>query len=109
MTRPNRGSASTSSSFFSTYYGNDSRLNISPKGFTGEKYGGATYWDTEAYCLPVYLGVADPQVAKNLLYYRYHQLPGAYVNAKEQGVKGGPVPDGDLQRDRVPQRVGDHL
>ncbi|MCG4631579.1 hypothetical protein, partial [Bifidobacterium pseudocatenulatum] len=28
---------------FSTYYGNDSRLNISPKGFTGEKYGGATY------------------------------------------------------------------
>lgn len=77
---------------FSTYYGNDSRLNISPKGFTGEKYGGATYWDTEAYCLPVYLGVADPQVAKNLLYYRYHQLPGAYVNAKEQGLKGALFP-----------------
>lgn len=34
---------------FSTYYGEDSRLNIGPKGFTGEKYGGATYWDTEAY------------------------------------------------------------
>lgn len=77
---------------FSTYYGNDSRLNISPKGFTGEKYGGATYWDTEAYCLPVYLGVADPQVAKNLLYYRYNQLPGAYVNAKEQGLKGALFP-----------------
>ena len=41
---------------FSTYYGNDARLNIGPKGFTGEKYGGATYWDTEAFCLPVYLG-----------------------------------------------------
>ena len=27
---------------FSTYYGNDARLNIGPKGFTGEKYGGAT-------------------------------------------------------------------
>lgn len=77
---------------FSTYYGNDSHLNISPKGFTGEKYGGATYWDTEAYCLPVYLGVADPQVAKNLLYYRYRQLPGAYVNAKEQGLKGALFP-----------------
>jgi maltose phosphorylase len=25
----------------------DSRLNIGPKGFTGEKYGGSTYWDTE--------------------------------------------------------------
>ncbi|MCQ5273406.1 glycoside hydrolase family 65 protein, partial [Schaalia odontolytica] len=34
---------------FSTYYGDDPRLNIGPKGFTGEKYGGATYWDTEAY------------------------------------------------------------
>ena len=24
----------------------DTRLNIGPKGFTGEKYGGVTYWDT---------------------------------------------------------------
>ena len=31
---------------FATYYGEDARLNIGPKGFTGEKYGGATYWDT---------------------------------------------------------------
>jgi maltose phosphorylase len=29
-----------------TYLGKDSRLNIGPKGFTGEKYGGSTYWDT---------------------------------------------------------------
>jgi maltose phosphorylase len=33
----------------------DSRLNIGPKGFTGEKYGGSTYWDTEAYCIPLWL------------------------------------------------------
>jgi len=38
-----------------TYSGEDERLNIGPKGFTGEKYGGVTYWDTEAYCLPFYL------------------------------------------------------
>ena len=31
-----------------TYTGVDERLNIGPKGFTGEKYGGSTYWDTEA-------------------------------------------------------------
>ena len=55
----------------STYYGDDSRLNIGPKGFTGEKYGGATYWDTEAYCIPVYLGVASKEVSRNLLLYRY--------------------------------------
>ena len=42
----------------STYSGDDARLNIGPKGFTGEKYGGATYWDTEAYCLPVYMAIA---------------------------------------------------
>lgn len=77
---------------FSTYYGNDARLNIGPKGFTGEKYGGATYWDTEAFALPVYLGVADSKVALNLLKYRYQQLPGAFVNAKEQGLKGALYP-----------------
>ena len=77
---------------FSTYYGNDYRLNISPKGFTGEKYGGATYWDTEAYCIPVYLGVANPEIARNLLMYRYKQLDGAFINAKEQGLKGALFP-----------------
>ncbi len=77
---------------FSTYYGEDSRLNIGPKGFTGEKYGGATYWDTEAYILPMYLSVADEEVARQLIEYRYHQLPGAYHNAKQQGLKGALYP-----------------
>lgn len=77
---------------FSTYYGEDSRLNIGPKGFTGEKYGGATYWDTEAFAFPVYLGITDPKVTRNLLMYRYNQLPGAYINAKEQGLKGALFP-----------------
>lgn len=77
---------------FSTYYGNDARLNIGPKGFTGEKYGGATYWDTEAFCLPVYLGTSDPKVARNLLLYRYNQLDGAHHNAQQQGLKGALYP-----------------
>ena len=55
---------------FSTYYGEDARLNIGPKGFTGEKYGGATYWDTEAYAVPLYLALAEPEVTRNLLQYR---------------------------------------
>ena len=38
-----------------TYTGKDERLNIGPKGFTGEKYGGSTYWDTEAFALPFFL------------------------------------------------------
>ncbi|MDO4911659.1 MAG: beta-phosphoglucomutase [Corynebacterium sp.] len=77
---------------FSTYYGRDPRLNIGPKGFTGEKYGGATYWDTEAFCLPVYLGIADPKVSRSLLEYRYLQLDGARHNARQQGLAGALYP-----------------
>src|SRR6478736_4074192 len=72
-----------------TYTGEDARLNIGPKGFTGEKYGGSTYWDTEAYCLPFYLSTADPNVARNLLVYRYKHLPKAIENGKKLGFKDG--------------------
>ncbi|HYK72703.1 MAG TPA: glycoside hydrolase family 65 protein [Pseudoneobacillus sp.] len=77
---------------FSTYYGEDARLNIGPKGFTGEKYGGATYWDTEAYAIPLYLSTANPEVARNLCVYRHNQLDGAYHNARQQGLKGALYP-----------------
>ncbi|KXZ20187.1 glycoside hydrolase family 65 protein [Bacillus nakamurai] len=77
---------------FSTYYGADPRLNIGPKGFTGEKYGGAAYWDTEAYAVPVYLAAADPEVTRNLLLYRYHHLEAAKRNAAKLGLKGALYP-----------------
>jgi maltose phosphorylase len=73
-----------------TYLGKDSRLNIGPKGFTGEKYGGSTYWDTEAYCIPFYMATKDQKVARNLLTYRYNQLDKAIENAeKNLGFKNG--------------------
>jgi len=72
-----------------TYTGEDARLNIGPKGFTGEKYGGSTYWDTEAYCVPFYLATADEQVTKNLLIYRYKQLDKAIENAQKLGFNNG--------------------
>ena len=72
-----------------TYSGKDSRLNIGPKGFTGEKYGGSTYWDTEAYCIPFYMATKDQQVARNLLIYRYNQLDKAIENAEKLGFKNG--------------------
>jgi maltose phosphorylase len=72
-----------------TYTGEDDRLNIGPKGFTGEKYGGSTYWDTEAYCVPFYLATADPKVTRNLLLYRYKQLDKAIANAQLLGFKNG--------------------
>ena len=72
-----------------TYLGKDSRLNIGPKGFTGEKYGGSTYWDTEAYCIPFYMATKDQQVARNLLAYRYNQLDKAIENAGKLGFTNG--------------------
>jgi maltose phosphorylase len=74
---------------YQTYTGKNEKLNIGPKGFTGEKYGGATYWDTEAYCLPFYLKTADPRVARQLLIYRYNQLDKAIENAQKLGFNNG--------------------
>jgi maltose phosphorylase len=72
-----------------TYTGKDARLNIGPKGFTGEKYGGSTYWDTEAYCIPFYLATAPEKVAENLLIYRYKHLEKAIENAEKLGFTNG--------------------
>lgn len=72
-----------------TYTGKDERLNIGPKGFTGEKYGGSTYWDTEAFALPFFLKTADKDVSKNLLLYRYRHLKKSIQNALKLGFIGG--------------------
>lgn len=71
-----------------TYTGEDERLNIGPKGFTGEKYGGVTYWDTEAFCLPFFLSTAPTEVPRNLLLYRHKHLSKAIENAEKIGFNG---------------------
>ena len=72
-----------------TYLGTDKTLNIGPKGFTGEKYGGSTYWDTEAYCIPFYMATKDQSVARNLLAYRHNHLQKAIENAEKLGFTNG--------------------
>jgi maltose phosphorylase len=72
-----------------TYLGTDASLNIGPKGFTGEKYGGSTYWDTEAYCIPFYMATKDQSVARTLLEYRYEHLDKAIENAAKLGFTNG--------------------
>jgi len=74
---------------YQTYMGDDKRLNIGPKGFTGEKYGGSTYWDTEAFAFPFYLMTSDLHVARNLLLYRYRHLSKAIENAEKLGFNNG--------------------
>ncbi len=73
----------------STFTGDDPDLNIGPKGFTGEKYGGVTYWDTEAFCLPFYLATSEPEVGRNLIRYRHRQLGKAIENAEKLGFGDG--------------------
>ena len=72
-----------------SYRGDDPRLNVGPKGFTGEKYGGTTQWNTELCCVPFFLLSSSKETAKNLLLYRYHQLPKAIENARKLGFKEG--------------------
>ncbi|MCM4166523.1 Maltose phosphorylase [Arenibacter antarcticus] len=72
-----------------TYLGTDARLNIGPKGFTGEKYGGSTYWDTEAYCLPFYMATKEQKVGRKLLEYRYNHLEKAIENGEKLGFTEG--------------------
>ncbi len=72
-----------------TYTGKDPRLNIGPKGFTGEKYGGLTYWDTEAFLIPFYLSTAPAKISRNLLMYRYKHLQKAIENAEKLGFSNG--------------------
>jgi maltose phosphorylase len=74
---------------YQTYTGKDERLNIGPKGFTGEKYGGSTYWDTEAFALPFFLKTAPLNVARNLLVYRYKHLQKSIENAAKLGFRDG--------------------
>ena len=74
---------------FQTYTGKNAKLNVGPKGFTGEKYGGATYWDTEAYCIPFFLKTAPSKVSRQLLKYRYDQLGMAIKNAEKLGFNNG--------------------
>ena len=72
-----------------TYVGDDARLNISRNGFTGEKFAGATRWDTEAICIPFYLCTTPQNVSKNLLLYRFRHLPKAIQNAEKLGFTNG--------------------
>lgn len=80
----------------STYSGQDARLNIAPAGFSGEAFGGTTHWDTEVCCFPVYLATCGQEVAKQLLLYRYQQLPQACLNARKLGMPGALYPAATL-------------
>ncbi|SDK16604.1 glycoside hydrolase family 65 protein [Sediminibacillus albus] len=68
--------------------GRDKYSNISAKGLSGEGYEGHYFWDTEIYLFPVFL-MTNPELAKQLLIYRYSILEHAKDWAKTLGHKQG--------------------
>lgn len=61
--------------------------SIPARKLSGESYKGHVFWDTEMYLLPFFI-YTKPEIARNLLMYRYNTLNGARRNAINEGFKG---------------------
>ncbi|MEM7330942.1 MAG: glycosyl hydrolase family 65 protein [Chloroflexota bacterium] len=68
--------------------GRNGKTNIGAKGLTGEGYEGHYFWDTEIYILS-YFTFVEPDIAKQLLKFRYHTLNGAQQRAREMSISKG--------------------
>lgn len=68
--------------------GKDRYSNIAAKGLSGEGYEGHYFWDTEMYMQPFFI-LANPEIARNLIEYRYEILDMARQNAYRLGHTSG--------------------
>jgi kojibiose phosphorylase len=60
---------------------------IGAKFLSSEGYLGHVFWDTEIFILPFFI-YNFPEIARNMLLYRYNTLGGAKENAQKMGYKG---------------------
>ncbi len=67
------------------------RYSTAAKGLTGFGYRGHIFHDTEIFMLPFYT-YTMPDIARNLLLYRYHLLPAARKKAASNGYEGAQYP-----------------
>lgn len=65
--------------------------SIGARTLSGEGYRGHIFWDAEIFLLPFYAYVM-PDVAKNMLMYRYSRMKQAKAIAKEKGYEGAMFP-----------------
>ena len=65
----------------------DDRVSIPAKTLSGFGYRGHVFWDTDIFIVP-FLAFTQPALARNLLLYRYHTLPGARRKAAAAGYEG---------------------
>lgn len=69
----------------------DEHVNIGAKTLSGYGYRGHSFWDTEIFILPFFT-FTQPDIARNLLSYRYHNLAGAREKAQANGFDGAQFP-----------------
>ncbi|MCK4851926.1 MAG: glycoside hydrolase family 65 protein, partial [Candidatus Omnitrophica bacterium] len=69
----------------------DGFSSIGARTLSGEGYRGHIFWDTEIFLMPFYL-LTNPDVARNMLLYRYKRLDEARKCAQEAGYKGAMFP-----------------
>ena len=62
-------------------------LPIGARGLSCQAYQGAAFWDQEVFNLPMFLFTA-PEIARNILVYRYKTLDGARKKARDLGYRG---------------------
>ncbi|MGB2706054.1 MAG: glycosyl hydrolase family 65 protein [Candidatus Omnitrophota bacterium] len=65
----------------------DGNVSIGAKTLSGHGYRGHVFWDTEIFILPFFI-YTNPEVARNLLMYRFHRLDEARRIAKAKGYEG---------------------
>lgn len=69
----------------------DEQVNLGAKTLSGYGYRGHAFWDTEIFMLPFFT-YTRPEIARQLLSYRWHRLPGARAKATGNGYAGAQFP-----------------
>ncbi|UCG35739.1 MAG: glycoside hydrolase family 65 protein [Candidatus Omnitrophota bacterium] len=82
--------------------------SIGARTLSGEGYRGHIFWDSEIFLMPFYL-FTFPELAKNMLLYRYQRLDAARKLAKEEGYQGAKFAweSGDTGEEETPEWARD--
>ncbi len=65
--------------------------SIGAKTLSGFGYRHHVFWDTETFMVPPF-SYSQPEIARNMLMYRWHGLPGARDKARANGHRGAQFP-----------------
>jgi alpha,alpha-trehalose phosphorylase len=87
------------------------KISIPARAYAFNRYHGLYYWDSETFLLPYYLHTC-PEVAKNLLRFRYRTLEGARRTARRLKSTGACYPwmtDSDDGTEQAPWNIGDYV